>query len=109
MDCLKEAVEKFKLVFGREALVEILEYSQDKIVAWFGGNMCYTCGAVDYFDDFASMYSDCAGEEWGVESYEQNPDGTYAVVLRPKKLLRNRKRHVKIIINGEELSYFVEG
>ena len=37
MDCLKEAVEKFKLVFGREALVEILEYSQDKIVAWFGG------------------------------------------------------------------------
>ncbi len=108
MDCLADTLERFKSVFGSEALVDILQRESDKIVARFHGNMCYTCGAYDYFEDFAYMYSECAGEEWGVESYQQNPDGTYTVTLRPKHQIKTRKRHIKIVIDNKELEYNVE-
>jgi len=109
MDCVREAVDTFRRVFGNEALVDVLEAGPDRVVARFYGNMCYTCGTVDYFEDFASMYGECAGGEWSVESYRQNPDGSYTAVLRPKRLVKNRARHVKIVLYGEELDYWVEG
>ena len=110
MDCLAETLEKFRMVFGSEALVDILHASPDKIAARFHGNMCYTCGAYDYFEDFAYMYGECAGEEWAVESYQQNPDGTYTATLRPKRLLKTTKRHIKIVIviDNRELNYHLE-
>jgi hypothetical protein len=108
MDCLAETLEKFRMVFGSEALVDILHAGPDKIVARFHGNMCYTCGAYDYFEDFAYMYSECAGEEWAVESYQQNPDGTYTVTLKPKRLLKSTKRHIKIVIDNREFNYHLQ-
>lgn len=108
MDCLKETIEKFRTVFGTEALVDILQTEQGVITARFHGNMCYTCGTIDYFEDFASMYSECVGEEWTVESYQQNPDGSYTVIFKPKRELKTRKRHIKIVIDGAEIDYIVE-
>jgi len=108
MDCIAETQDKFRRVFGSEALVDILHAESDKVVVRFHGNMCYTCGAYDYFEDFAYMYGECAGEEWGVESYQQNPDGTYTVTLRPKRLLKTVKRHVKVILDGKELDHYLE-
>jgi hypothetical protein len=108
MDCLAETLEKFRMVFGSEALVDVLHASPDKIVARFHGNMCYTCGAYDYFEDFAYMYGECVGEEWAVESYQQNPDGTYTATLIPKRLLKTTKRHIKIVIDNRELNYHLE-
>jgi len=40
-----------------------------------------------------------------VESYRQNPDGSYTAVLRPRRLVKNRVRHVKIMLD-EELDIF---
>ena len=108
MDCLAETLEKFRMIFGSEALVDVLHASPDKIAARFHGNMCYTCGAYDYFEDFAYMYGECAGEEWAVESYQQNPDGTYTATLRPKRLLKTTKRHIKIVIDNREFNYHLE-
>ena len=108
MDCLAETLQKFRMVFGSEALVDVLHASPDKITARFHGNMCYTCGAYDYFEDFAYMYGECAGEEWAVESYQQNPDGTYTATLRPKRLLKTTKRHIKIVIDNREFNYHLE-
>jgi hypothetical protein len=96
------------MVFGSEALVDILHASPNKIVARFHGNMCYTCGAYDYFEDFAYMYGECVGEEWAVESYQQNPDGTYTATLRPKRHLKTTKRHIKIVIENREFNYHLE-
>lgn len=107
MECAERAVETFRRVFGAEALVDVLEVGGDRLVARFYGNMCYTCGAVDYFDDFAGFYSDCAGEDWGVEEYRQNPDGSYTVVFRPRRLMKGRRRHVKIVIYGSETDLLV--
>jgi len=108
MDCLAETLEKFRKVFGSEALVDVLHASPDKIAARFHGNMCYTCGAYDYFEDFAYIYGECAGEEWAVESYQQNPDGTYTATLTPKRLLKTTKRHIKIVIDNREFNYHLE-
>jgi hypothetical protein len=108
VDCVSEAVDAFRRVFGSEALVDVVEAGPDRVVARFYGNMCYTCGTVDYFEDFAIMYGECVGEEWTVESYRQNPDGSYTAVLQPKRLVKNRVRHVKIVLYGEELDYWVE-
>jgi hypothetical protein len=54
------------------------------------------------------MYGECAGEEWAVESYQQNPDGTYTATLIPKRLLKTTKRHIKIVIDNRELNYHLE-
>lgn len=108
MDCVSVTVDAFRMVFGSEALVDVVEAEPDRVVARFYGNMCYTCGTVDYFEDFAYMYGECAGEEWAVESYQQNPDGTYTATLRPKRLLKTTKRHIKIIIDNRELDYYIE-
>ncbi|ACB39528.1 hypothetical protein [Pyrobaculum neutrophilum] len=108
MDCLRQTIEKFRTVFGAEALVDILQAEPRAITARFHGNMCYTCGTVDYFEDFAAMYSECAGEDWTVESYRQNPDGSYTAVLKPRSEVKTRKRHIKVIIAGEEIDYTVE-
>jgi len=108
VDCVGEALSKFKAVFGAEAEVEVLEAAGDRVAARFGGNMCYTCGTYDYFEDFAYFLSDCAGEDWGVESYTQNPDGTYTVVFRPRRLIGKRVRHVVIRIGDEVLDRVVE-
>jgi hypothetical protein len=107
VDCVEEALGRFRAVFGAEAVVEVVERGPERLVARFSGNMCYTCGTYDYFEDFAYMYSDCAGEEWAVESYRQNPDGSYTVVLRPRRLVQTRRRHVKIVLYGEEHNYEV--
>jgi len=40
VNCVGEALSKFKAVFGAEAEVEVLEASGDRVVAKFGGNMC---------------------------------------------------------------------
>lgn len=100
--CLEEAVDTFKRLFGSEALIDVVENAPDRLVLHFYGNMCYTCGAYDYFEDFAGIYSECAGEEWTVEEYRQQPDGTYIVTLRPKRLVKKQRRHVKIVIDGRE-------
>ncbi|MGC9051703.1 hypothetical protein [Pyrobaculum sp.] len=109
MDCVEEALGRFRSVFGAEAVVEVVDRGPERLVAKFSGNMCYTCGTYDYFEDFAYMYSDCAGEEWAVESYRQNPDGSYTVIFKPKRLVRRVVRHVKITLEGKELDYLIEG
>jgi len=61
VDCVGEALSKFKAVFGAEAEVEVIEASGDRVAARFGGNMCYTCGTYDYFEDFAYFLSRLRG------------------------------------------------
>jgi len=63
VDRVAEDVDVFTSVFGSEALVDASEAGRDRVVARFHGNMCYTCGAVDYLEVFAGMYGECAGEE----------------------------------------------
>jgi len=106
--CIAETIDKFRRVFGAEALVDVIYTEPSRLVLHFHGNMCHTCGAYDYFEDFAHMYSECAGEDWGVETYSQNPDGTYTVTLRPKRLLKSVKRHIKIFIDGKEIDPYLE-
>jgi len=43
-----------------------------------------------------------------VESYSQNPDGTYTVIFRPRHLMGRRVRHVIIKIGDEVLDKVVE-
>ncbi|CCC81021.1 hypothetical protein [Thermoproteus tenax] len=108
MGCLEEALGRFRGVFGAEALVDILSADDRAITARFYGNMCYTCGTVDYFEDFAGMYSECAGEEWTVESYEQSSDGSYIVVFKPKRDVKAKRRHIRIVVEGKEIDYTLE-
>ena len=107
MSCSYRAAETFRRVFGAEAVVEVEEASEERVTARFSGNMCYTCGTYDYFEDFAYALSDCAGEEWGVEEYRQMADGSYRVVFKPKKSITKRGRHVKVIIYGQAYDVFL--
>ena len=102
-----EALERFRRLFGVEAEVELVERGPDRIVVRFSGHMCFTCGAYDYFEDLAQLLSDELGEEWGVEWYEQLDDGTYLVAYRPAKLIGAKRRHVKVVIYGEEEDRFI--
>lgn len=106
MEC--DPVETFRRLFGVEALVDIKEKTEDRWTARFYGNMCYTCGAIDYFDDFAGILSHCTGEDWAVETYTQLEDGSYLVTFRPRRLITRRSRHIKIVIDKEEQKLLVE-
>ncbi|MFB6490661.1 MAG: hypothetical protein TU35_005350 [Thermoproteus sp. AZ2] len=103
MDFVDRAVARFKELFGAEAEVEVLKASEDSVVVKFGGNMCYTCGAYDYFEDFAYMLSDEAPEDWGVASYTQTEEGEYVVEFKPRRLIGRARRHVKIVLDGRPL------
>ncbi|AEA13257.1 hypothetical protein TUZN_1797 [Thermoproteus uzoniensis 768-20] len=103
MEFAERAVARFREIFGAEAEVEILEAGRDFVKAKFGGNMCYTCGTYDYFEDFAYMLGDEAGEEWAVSGYEQLDSGEYVVEFRPKRLVERATRHIKIVLDGLSL------
>jgi len=69
MEFAERAAARFREIFGAEAEVEILAAGPELVKAKFGGNMCYTCGTYDYFEDFAYILGDEAGEEWAVSGY----------------------------------------
>lgn len=100
MEFAERAAARFKELFGAEAEVEILEAGRELVRARFGGNMCYTCGTYDYFEDFAYMLSDEAGEEWAVAGYEQLETGDYVVEFKPRRLVGKTVRHIKIVLDG---------
>ncbi|MEL9990874.1 MAG: hypothetical protein QXP98_10290 [Thermoproteus sp.] len=101
MDFAKRALSKFRELFGAEAEVELLEVGPELVRARFGGNMCYTCGTYDYFEDFAYILSDESGEEWIVASYQQLDGGEYLVEFKPRRLAGRTVRHIKIVLDGE--------
>jgi hypothetical protein len=84
MNCIKKVLEKFKKLFGKEAIVEIIDFDKNKITAKFYGNMCYTCGTYDYFDDFAIIYSEECKEKLQVESFKRIND-EYIVIFKKVK------------------------
>jgi hypothetical protein len=84
MNCIKKVLEKFKKLFGKEAIVEIIDFDKNKIIAKFYGNMCYTCGTYDYFDDFAIIYSEECKEKLQVESFKRIND-EYIVIFKKVK------------------------
>ena len=102
MGAVEGAVERFRAMFGAEAELKVLEEGEDRVVVWFGGNMCYTCGTYDYFEDFAYLLSDESGREWGVAGYTQLDDGTYIVEFRPREAIAEVRRHIKVIFYGLE-------
>lgn len=106
MDC--DPVDLFQRLFGAEARVDILQKTEQQWTVHFYGNMCYTCGAADYFDDFAHFLTQCTDTEWAVETYTQREDGTYLVVYKPRHLVAKKKRHVKIVIDREEINLEIE-
>ena len=81
MNCIEKALEKFKKLFGREAMIEITDFDEDKIIAKFYGHMCFTCGTYDYFDDFAIIYSEECKEKLKVEFFKRIND-EYIVVFK---------------------------
>lgn len=99
MEFVERAVARFKELFGAEAEVEVLRADRESVSVKFGGNMCYTCGTYDYFEDFAFMLGEEAGEEWAVAGYEQLETGEYLVELKPKRLVGKAVRHVKIVLD----------
>ncbi len=103
MDFVERAVAKFRELFGAEAEVEVLRMDPESISVKFGGNMCYTCGTYDYFEDFAYTLSDEAGEEWAVAGYEQLETGEYLVEFKPKRLVAKAVRHIKIVLDDKSL------
>jgi len=70
-----DAVREFRELRGSEVVVEIVSASGRKIVAWFSGHACHTCGVGDYFDDFAVYLSRRAGNEWRVAGFRRNANG----------------------------------
>jgi hypothetical protein len=100
MEFAERAVARFREIFGAEAEVEILAAGPELVKAKFGGNMCYTCGTYDYFEDFAYILGDEAGEEWAVSGYEQLDGGEYVVEFRPRRLVGRAVRHVRIVLDG---------
>lgn len=100
MEFAERAVARFREIFGAEAEVEILAVGPELVKAKFGGNMCYTCGTYDYFEDFAYILGDEAGEEWAVSGYEQLDGGEYVVEFRPRRLVGRAVRHVRIVLDG---------
>ncbi|MFN3804538.1 MAG: hypothetical protein ACK4SY_05740 [Pyrobaculum sp.] len=98
MDCVAKAVGKFRQIFGAEAKIEVVETGGDFLTVHFYGNMCHTCGAYDYFEDFAELLSECRNERWAVESYIQHDDGTYTATFRPATRVKQQRRHIKIVI-----------
>lgn len=105
-DAVGRAAGKFRVIFGAEAEVEVIKVEGDSAVVKFGGNMCYTCGTYDYFEDFAYMIGDELGEEWSVASYSQTDEGEYIVEFKPKRLVARTRRHVRVVLNGEPLDFF---
>ena len=101
-EAVQRAIARFKSLFGAEAEVQVLELGDKRVLIWFGGNMCYTCGTYDYFEDFAYMLSDELGEEWSVAEYTQLDDGTYIVEFRPKEIVDRVRRHIKVIFYNLE-------
>ena len=84
MNCIKKVLEKFKRLFGKEVMIEIIDFDKNKIIVKFYGNLCYTCGTYDYFDDFAIVYNEECKEKLQVKSFKRIND-EYIVIFKKVK------------------------
>lgn len=100
----KEKVEEVLKEFNRRfaAECEVLKAEEDEIRIHFKGHICFTCGAYDYFEDLAMDISERTGREYAVEDYEQLEDGTYIVTIKPREMVKEKKREFVITIFGKE-------
>lgn len=96
MEYIEKIIDKFNENFG--AKCKLIDVDKDRITVLFSGNICYTCGTYDYFEDLAIYLSKYMNVEYGVESYKQLDNGEYIVNYLPKEKIKETKRDIRFII-----------
>ena len=101
---MREEVEKIIREFNKRfsAQCELMELKGEEIVVLFKGNICFTCGTYDYFEDLAFAISEKLGKEYVVEKYIQLEDGSYLVTIKPTERVVDRKREVVVMFFEKE-------
>ncbi|WEU40841.1 MAG: hypothetical protein OdinLCB4_002690 [Candidatus Odinarchaeum yellowstonii] len=76
-------IEDFNKYRGSEIQAELISADSDKIEIKFSGPFCYTCGLIDYFEDFQLLLEDYTKIKFKVENYTQVDFDTYIVDYTP--------------------------
>jgi hypothetical protein len=83
-----KAIEKFNEIRIPEAKAELIEFKENNFLIKFSGNMCFTCGTYDYFDDLLYELKD-VGLETKIKSFKNCGDYylvQYKLIKKPKGL-----------------------
>jgi N-glycosylase/DNA lyase len=83
---IQRAVERFRENYGSEALVTLRAIRGPVVEAHFTGNMCYSCGLYDYFEDFAYMLEAATGSPYAVWDFTPVAGDELAFLVRLVKL-----------------------
>ncbi len=99
-ELVERAVKEFNERFSAEC--EVIDAKEDEVKIHFKGHICFTCGAYDYFEDVAMTISELTGREYAVEDYQQLEDGSYVVTIKPRELIKEKKREFVVMIFDEK-------
>jgi N-glycosylase/DNA lyase len=68
---VKSAIDRFFEGFGSEALLELISIRGRVLEVKFSGNIGYSCGVSNYFDDFAQVLEELSGTAYTVWDYKE--------------------------------------
>ncbi len=76
---INEVIEEFNKYRGSEIQAELISADNNMITIKFSGSFCYTCGLIDYFEDFQILLEDITKLKFKIESYRQLDVDSYIV------------------------------
>ncbi|MEM2906985.1 MAG: hypothetical protein QW739_02780 [Candidatus Odinarchaeota archaeon] len=57
----------------------IKEFNKNTFTIRFYGSFCYTCGLIDYFEDFKLLLQEKTGLKFKIQDYKETDQDTYLV------------------------------
>lgn len=92
---MERALEEFKRLFGREAVVELLSIMGRVMEFRFSGSMCGTCGVSDYFLDLVYILEEVSGSPHALWYYEEEEGSGFHVRIVRLDFLEELERLVE--------------
>ncbi len=80
---INEVIEEFNKYRGSEIQAELISVDNNMITIKFSGSFCYTCGLLDYFEDFQILLENYTKLKFKIENYKQVDVAAYIVEYSP--------------------------
>jgi len=76
-----KGIEKFNDLRAPEARAQLVEFREGKILVRFSGQMCFSCGVFDYFEDLLYEIRDL-GIKVEIKDFRRESEDCYLVLYK---------------------------
>ncbi|MEM2109557.1 MAG: hypothetical protein QW327_03615 [Candidatus Odinarchaeota archaeon] len=76
---ISTTIKEFNKYTGAEIQAKLISSDKNTFTIRFYGSFCYTCGLIDYFEDFKLLLQEKTGLKFKIQDYKETDQDTYLV------------------------------